>query len=82
MIDLDQRTFDTRMDNDIIVTLDGKVIRHSQNPLEVLSNSGSQEGDAVYCIERTLNGSLIMIYVRVSRHTYWMSQAYPHWRAC
>lgn len=78
IINLDQGTFDTRMDNDIIVTMDGKVIRQSQNPLEVLSNSGSQEGDAVYCIERNQNGSQIMIYVpSFSTHVLDISSVSP-----
>ena len=63
IINLDQATIDTRTNNEIIVTLNGKVIRQTQNPLDVLSNSGSQEGDAVYCIESNLNGSQIMIYI-------------------
>jgi hypothetical protein len=78
IINLDQGTFDTQMDRDIIVTIDGKVIRQTQNPLDVLSNSGSQDGDAVYCIESTLNGSQIMIYVpSFSTHVLDISSVSP-----
>lgn len=63
IINLDRGTFDTRTDNDIVITLDGKTILQTKNPLDVLSNSGSNDSDAVYCIETTPNGSQIMIYV-------------------
>lgn len=78
IINLDQGTFDARMNKDIIITLDGMAIRQTQNPLDVLSNSGSQDGDAVYCIESTLNGSQIMIYVpNFSTHELDISSVSP-----
>jgi hypothetical protein len=78
IINLDQGTFDTRTNNDIVVTIDGKTIRQTQNPLEVLGDSGSQEGDAVYCIENTLNGSQLMIYVpSFSTHVLDISSVSP-----
>ncbi len=78
IINLDQGTFDARTNKDIVITLDGKTIRQTQDPLDVLSNSGSQDGDAVYCIESTLNGSQIMIYVpNFSTHELDISSVSP-----
>ncbi len=78
IINLDKDSFDTRTNRDVIITLDGKAIRQTQNPLDVLSNSGSQDGDAVYCIESTPNGSQIMIYVpNFSTHVLDFSSVSP-----
>ena len=78
IINLDQGTFDTLSGNDITVTLDGNGIRQTQNPLDVLGASGSQDGDALYCIENTDNGSQMLIYLpNFSIHVLDLSSASP-----
>jgi hypothetical protein len=60
------------------VTLDGNSIRQTQNPLEVLSASGSLNSDAVYCIESTDNGSQILVYIpSFSTHVLDLSSVPP-----
>ncbi len=78
IINLDQTTFETLTGNEIIVTLDGRGIRQTQNPLDVLSASGSQDSDAVFCIESAANGSQMMIYIpSFSAHVLDLTSASP-----
>ena len=78
IINLDQGTFDTQTGNDMMVTLDGNGVRQTQNPLEVLSASGSLNSDAVYCIESSDNGSQILVYIpSFSTHVLDLSSVSP-----
>ncbi|MDD1743373.1 MAG: hypothetical protein LUO85_01965 [Methanomassiliicoccales archaeon] len=78
IINLDQSTFDTLKGNDVTVTLDGRAIRQTQDPLDVLSASGSQDSDAIFCVESTANGSQMMVYIpSFSTHVLDLSSASP-----
>ena len=77
IINLDQGHLDTLSGNDITVT-DGNGVRQTQNPLDVLGASGSQDGDALYCIQSTDNGSQMLIYLpNFSTHVLDLSSASP-----
>jgi len=78
IVNLDQGTFDTRTGNDMIITLDGNGIRQTQNPLDVLSASGSQDSEAVYCITNTDHGSQMLVYIpSFSTHVLDLSSVSP-----
>jgi len=62
LMNMDQLTMETK-NGEVAVKLDGKNVRSSTNPLEVLYATGSNESDAVYTVLQIDDASQVLVYV-------------------
>ena len=62
VINFDQGTMDIGK-GELRLELDGKVVRATNNPLEVLYAEGSSPSDAVYCVIESEGANQFMVYV-------------------
>lgn len=77
LMNMDQLTLETRKGL-LTVEIDGKKVRESSNPLEVLYATGSEEEDAVYTVLQSDDISQVLVYVpSFSTHTITIESVLP-----
>lgn len=77
LMNMDQLTMETK-NGVITVKLDGKTVRASTNPLEVLYATGSNASDAVYTVLQIDDASQVLVYVpSFSTHTLSIESILP-----
>ena len=62
LMNMDRLTMETK-NGQVTVKIDGKGVRASTNPLEVLYASGSSDEDAVYTVLQNADSSQLLVYV-------------------